>query len=122
MARPDKVDSTVGVVRGTLAADIAQADWGKPIGVSINSSGLTVRGGGGASGLIGLIVPDKTNYKAGFRCDIFKTGEIVEVSVATATPGQKIYADNTTGLLTVTATSNTQVGYLQELDRLVVQL
>jgi hypothetical protein len=120
MARPDKVDSTVGVVRGTLAADIAQADWGKVIGVSVNASGLTVRGSGGVSGTIGVIVPDKTNYRAGQRCDIFKTGEIVEVTGLT--PGVKVYADNTTGLLTATVGTNVQVGYMQEADRLVVQL
>jgi hypothetical protein len=120
MARVDKTDSAVGVVRGTLAADIAQADWGKPLGVSINASGLTVRGGAGPSGIVGVIIADKTNYKAGTRADIFKLGDIVEC--AGLTPGIKVYADNTTGLLSVSATGTTQVGYTVEADRLVLQL
>ncbi len=126
MARVDKTESAVGVTRGTLAADIVQADWGKPIGVSINSSGLVVRGTGGTSGCVGVIIADKTNYKAGQRCDIFGNGsEIVETLTGAGTaftPGVKAYAAAADGLLTATATSNAQVGYLIEADRLVVTL
>lgn len=118
MARVDKTESSVGVIRGTLNADIAQADWGKPVGVSINTSGKVVRGTAGASGYVGVIIADKTNYRAGARCDIFRLAEIVEVTGMT--PGVKVYAAAADGLLTTTATSNAYVGFMVEADRLVV--
>jgi len=116
-ARVDKTESAVGVIRGTLNADIAQADWNKVIGVSVNGTGKIVRGG--AAGLVlGVIIADKTNYRAGQRCDIIKLGEIIEDTGLTA--GTVYYADNATGLLTTTSTSNTKVGSTIEADRLVV--
>lgn len=119
-ARVDKTDSAVGVVRGTLNADIAQADWGKVIGVSINGTGKVVRGG--AAGLIrGVIIADKTNYKAGQRCDIFVLAEIIEDGTP-MTVGVSYYADATTGLITTTSTSNTLIGFTVEADRLVVRM
>ena len=118
MARVDKTDSAVGVVRGTLLADIAQADWGKPLGCGVNAAGLTVRGGG-QSGVIGIIIADKTNYKAGTRADMFVLGDIVEC--AGLVPGTKYYADATTGVLSTTNTG-TYVGFTVEADRLVVRL
>jgi len=118
MARVDKTDSAVGVVRGTLAADIAQADWGKPLGVGINAAGLTVRGGG-QSGVIGVLIADKTNYKAGTRADMFVLADIVEC--AGLVPGQKYFADATTGVISTTNTG-AYVGFTVEADRLVVRL
>ena len=119
-ARVDKTESAVGVTRGTLNADIAQADWNKVIGVSINGTGKVVRGG--AAGLIvGVIIADKTNYKAGQRCDIIGNGsEIIEDTGLAA--GTVYYADATTGLLTTTSTSNTRIGFTIEADRLVVTI
>jgi hypothetical protein len=119
-ARVDKTESAVGVTRGTLNADIAQADWNKVIGVSINGTGKVVRGG--AAGLVvGVIIADKTNYQAGRRCDIIGNGsEIIEDTGLTA--GTVYYADATTGLLTTTAASNTKIGYTIEANRLVVTI
>ena len=119
MARVDKTESAIGVTRGTLAADIVQADWNKPIGVGINSSGLTVRGAG-VSGIIGVVVVDRTNDRAGQRCDMFGNGsELVEVTGFT--PGVKAYAATADGVVSTTNTG-TYIGYTVEADRLVVTL
>ncbi len=119
MARLDKTESAVGVTRGTLNADIPEADWGKPLGVSINTSGKVVRGNAGASGCVGVIIADRTNYKAGQRCDIFGNGsEILEITGLT--PGVIVYSTTADGVLTATASTNTKVGFMVEADRLVV--
>lgn len=119
MARTDKTESAIGVTRGTLLADVVQADWGKPIGVGINSAGLTVRGAG-QSGIVGVIIADKTNYKAGTRCDIFGNGsEIVEF---VGVPGTVYYALNADGVVSSTATAGTKIGFTVEADRLVVTI
>lgn len=119
MARVDKTESAIGVTRGTLAADIVQADWNKPLGVGIDSNGKTVRGAGD-TGIIGVICVDKTNYKAGQRCDIFGNGsELVEVVGFTA--GDKAYAAVANGAVSTTNTG-TYIGYTVEADRLVVTI
>lgn len=121
-ARIDKTDSAVGVVRGTLAATIVDADLNKVIGVGFNASGLVVRGAG-TSGIVGVIIPNKISKKAGERCDVFVLGEILfDESDVDLTAGAKYYADNTTGNLSATATGATLVGFSVEVDRLVVRL
>ena len=118
MARVDKTDSAVGVVRGTLAADIAQADWGKPLGVGFNATGKVVRGAG-QTGVKGVIIADKTNYRAGQRCDVFKLAELLEVTGLAA--GTQYYAAAADGVISTTNTG-VLVGYTVEADRLVVHL
>lgn len=119
-ARLDKTESAIGVTRGTLDADIAEADWGKVIGVGIDADGLVVAGAG-QSGVVGVIIADKTNYKAGMRCDIFGNGsEIVDVPSLAA--GTVYYASNTTGLLSASATGATKIGFTVEAWRLVVTI
>lgn len=119
-ARVDKTESAVGVTRGTLNADIVQADWNKIIAVGINSTGKVVRGAG-QSGVVGVIIADKTNYKAGQRCDIIGNGsEIIEDTGLVA--GTIYYGDNTTGLLSAVVTGATKLGFTVEADRLVVQI
>jgi hypothetical protein len=121
-ARVDKTESAVGVTRGILNADIVQADWGKVIGVSIASTGKVVRGTtGGTSGLVGVIIADKTNYKASSVCDIFKLGEIIEDTVV-FTAGAKYYAAAADGLISTTVVAGNQVGFTVETDRLVVAI
>lgn len=120
--RVDKTDSAVGVVRGTLAADVAAENTGKVLGVGFNAQGRTVLGAG-TSGVIGVIIPNKISRKAGDRCDIFVLAEILADSTETPlTAGAKYYVDNTTGALTATATGGTQVGFSAEVDRLVIRL
>lgn len=118
MARVDKTESAVGVIRGTNKQDIPQADWGKPLGVGIDAAGLTVVGAG-TSGVIGVAIFDRTNYRAGARTDIFVLADILEVDY---TAGAKIYALNTTGVLSTTAAGGTLVGFTVETDRLIVRL
>lgn len=118
MARVDKTESAIGVTRGTLAAAIAEADWGKIIGVGIDNTGKVVRGAG-QTGIVGVICVDKTNYKAGQRCDIFGNGsEFLEFSGAA---GTKYYAAVADGVVSTTNTG-TYIGYTVEADRLVVTL
>jgi len=118
MARVDKTDSTIGVNRALLAADIEAADYGVPLGVSINSSGLAVIGAEDQSGYVGIVIASRYNSAAGMPIDIFKFAEIVDCEGLVA--GTKYFADVTDGTLTATATSNVFVGYTIEADRLVL--
>lgn len=117
MARVDKTNSAVGVVRAVLAADIVQADWNKVIGVGIDVNGKCVRGAG-QTGVIGVVICDRTNYKAGQIADIFKLADIVGNVGLVA--GTKYYAVAATGVLTVTAGTDKMVGFTVEADRLIL--
>lgn len=116
MARVDKTDSAVGVVRAALAADVPQADWNKPIGYGINASGLAVRGDGN-SGVVGVVIADRTNYRAGQIADIFVLADVVGCDGLTA--GTTYYAD-AAGDLSTTDTG-TLIGFTVEADRLIVR-
>lgn len=119
-ARLDKTESAIGVTRGTLAADIAEADWGKVIGVGIDANGKVVAGAG-QSGIVGVVIADKTNYKAGQRCDIFGNGSEI-VDVASLVAGTVYYCTNAAGVLTATSTTATKIGFTVEAWRLVVTI
>jgi hypothetical protein len=121
-ARIDKTESSVGVVRGTLAADIANTEWNKLRAVGINSSGLVVLGAG-QSGIKGIAIFDSTNAKAGKRVDIFKLGEAILTSTDILVAGTSYTANTTTGVVSSAAASGTQIaiGYTQESDRFVIQ-
>jgi hypothetical protein len=116
MARMDKTDSTVGVVRGTLAANFAAGDFNKVVGVGINASGRTVKGAG-QTGVIGIMIPNPLSETAGRRCDIFKLGDAVDCDGLKA--GTKYYS-TPAGDLVEAAEGNTYVGYTVEADRLVL--
>lgn len=119
MARTDKTQSAIGVTRALLSADVAEARWGTPVGVGINASGQCVIGGG-QSGVVGVAIFDKTNYRAGTPADIFGNGsEIVECAGLAA--GTKYYAAAADGALS-TANTGVYVGFTVEADRLVVTL
>lgn len=117
MARIDKTESAVGVTRAPINANFASGDYDKVIAVGINSSGKVVKGAG-QTGIIGVVIPGSTVYRAGQIADIFKLGEIVEVASLAA--GTKYYADPSTGALTATANGNIYVGFTVEADRLVL--
>lgn len=117
MARFDHVDSTIGIVRAPINANIAEADWDTVIGVGINATGKAVKGAG-KTGVIGVAVPGRTVYRAGQVMDIMQKGDIVDVAGLAA--GTKYYVVPATGVLTNTATDNVYVGYTVEADRLVV--
>lgn len=117
MARIDKTDSAVGVVRAALAADVDEADYGKVIAVGINGASRIVKGAG-TSGIVGIIIPDRTRRKAGMVTDIFVLADVLECEGLTA--GTKYYAD-ASGVISDTNTG-TYVGFTVEADRLIVRL
>jgi hypothetical protein len=121
-ARIDKTESAVGVVRGSLNADISSGSWNKPLAVGINSSGKVVLGAG-QTGIVGVAIFDKTNYRAGQVCDIFKLGDIILSGSDVLAAGTAYTANTTTGVITNAAVSGTQVavGFTVEADRLVLK-
>lgn len=123
MARVDKTDSAVGVVRAATAADFAQADWDTTVPVGLDATGKVVKGAG-QTGIIGVVIPGRTVYRAGQISDIFKLADIVENEGLAA--GTKYYA-TAAGELTADAddgeaepTANTYVGFTVEADRLIL--
>ena len=118
MARIDKTESAVGVVRAKNAADIAATDYDKIFGVGLNAQGRVVKGAG-TTGVIGVTTWNRTNSKAGKVTDIFKLGDFVECAGLAA--GTKYFADAATGVISTTNTG-TYVGFTVEADRLVLAL
>jgi hypothetical protein len=115
MARIDKYNPVGGGFRAPLAA--AWAGQTTPMGVGLNSSGQVVVGAG-VTGIVGVLCkPDAA--AAGAIVDIMKDGEIVEFSGAA---GTKYTANTTTGVISSTAASGTQivVGQTVEATRLIV--
>lgn len=125
MARVDKTDSTVGVVRAVLAADYTDAELRTVIGVGLDTTGKVVPGAGN-TGIIGVVNPSRTARKAGTPVDIFVLADICDIgrdaNDATLAAGSKIYASTTTGVLSLSATGATYVGFTVEADRLIVAI
>lgn len=133
MARIDKTDSAVGVVRAALNADLAPADYDTVIGVGLNAQGRIVKGAGN-TGIIGVINPSRTRNKAGQITDIFVLGDVVDCTGLTA--GTTYWVDGTTGALAAGAAGtgaapgtgpgstagSVRVGFTVEADRLVIRL
>lgn len=118
MARIDKTDSAIGVQRGRLAVDWAEADVGVITPVGINSSGLIVKGAG-QTGVIGVVVLNSIwDRYAGTVVDILSLGELVEVTGLAA--GTAYYSD-AAGVVSTTNTGK-YIGYTIEADRLVVRM
>ncbi len=116
MARFDKVDSTVGMHRAALAADVVEADFNKVLPCSLNATGELVVKQAGNSGFVGVTIIDRTKRKRGYINDIMSHGEIVECAGLVA--GKKYYVQ-ADGSLGATRTA-LYVGYTIEADRLVV--
>lgn len=116
-ARVDKTDSAVGVVRAALAADIPQARWNTPIGMGINAAGLAVVGAGN-TGIVGVAIFDRTNYKTAQIADIFVLADVVGCEGLTA--GTAYYSAAADGAMTTT-TTDTPIGWTVEADRLIVR-
>lgn len=123
--RTDKVAPGVGNFRGTLKADWPEADWNVARGVGVDANGL-VEKGASVSGILGLVIVDKTCRRAGARCDIMTTGEIVDLGPGFA-PGQQVYVTTATGVLSAVAgnaaapAGSQYVGTVMEDSRLVVR-
>lgn len=139
MARIDKTDSAVGIVRGILAADVATGDLDRVIGVGYDSSGHIVKGAG-QTGIVGVMNPSRYASKAGQAADVMVLGDIVDIGKTTNDPtlaaGRTVWADGTTGELVLgTATTgaapgsgagstagSAKVGFTVEADHLIVRL
>ena len=125
MARYDKYDPISGGFRAPLAADWAKADEGVPLAVSLDANGRVVKGTAGQSGIVGVLVVDKTpgtiiNKHAGDVVDVMDSGEIVDCTGFTA--GQPAYAATSGAIATPGATGNLAVGHTVEATRLVVRV
>lgn len=118
MARVDKTESAIGVVRAVLDTKLPEADLDTVIGVGINAAGNAVRGAG-KSGVIGVMNPSKHANVAGKPIDIFVLADIVDCEGLTA--GTKYYS-NAAGDLVTAAEGNTYVGFTVEADRLLIRL
>lgn len=120
MARIDKTESAVGVVRAKNAAAVDAADFDKIFGVGLNGSSRVVKGAG-TSGVIGVTTWHRGISKAGQVIDIFKLGDFVECAGLAA--GTKYYANDTTGVISATGgAGTTYVGFTVEADRLVLAI
>lgn len=123
--RVDQTNSAVGVVRGTLGFDVAVAEYDTVIGVGIDADGL-VQKGASRTGIVGVIIPTKVFRYIGERCDIFKIAQVLadpgDVDDLGLLAGTPYYVDDTTGVLTASATGSTRIGYTVEEDRLVVHM
>lgn len=116
MARFDHVDSTIGMARAALAADVDPADYDLVLSCGLNASGQAVLGAAGNSGFVGVTIVDKTKRRAGQIIDIMADGEIVECTGLTA--GTKYYVQADGSISAVR--SEIYVGYTVQADRLVV--
>jgi len=124
MARIDKTESAVGVVRADLETDIPSDHFDKIYGVGINALGHQ-EFGAQQTGIIGVANPSKFHSKAGRPADIFVLGDAVDCVGLSA--GRKAYADNVTGEITTPdaapdLSAVTYVGFTVEADHLVIRL
>lgn len=117
VGRYDKYDPISGGFRAALAADTDVADT--PIAVGLDASGEVVAGEG-ETGIVGVLSLTK-NKKAGDIVDVMTAGEMVEIAGLTA--GDAVTGLTTTGVLSDTAASATQIpiGWTVEAGRLVVR-
>jgi hypothetical protein len=121
MARYDKYDPISGGFRAKLNADWPKDDEGIPFGVSLNANGRVVQGTAGQSGLVGVLVVDKTpgtipHLKAGDVVDVMTAGEIVECE--DLDPGTAYFAEADGDI----AEAGDAIGHTVEAQRLVVRV
>lgn len=118
MARYDKYVPDVSGTRAALNADWLDADLGKVVPVSLNTTGKIVKGTGGQSGYVGVVCLTKKRF-AGDIVDIMQFGDIVEVTGTVA--GQQYFAVADGSGISTTVVLNGYVGFTVEADRLVVR-
>ena len=124
MSRYDKYEPHAGGFRAPLAAAIVLADGFRAYGVGLNTSGRVVLGQGN-TGIIGVLIAHGAK-NVGDIVDVMTSGEIAEYTLTAGTAaniGVTQTANTTTGLITETAASATQiaVGFTQAVDRLIVR-
>lgn len=117
----DKYDPISGGHRAPLAAAIASANANTIYGVGLDANGRVVRGGGGNTGFVGIMIAHAAK-QVGEIVDIMQNGEIVDVVGLTA--GTTYYLDATGVLSTVAPAAGVngfRVGHTVEATRLVVR-
>lgn len=115
MARVDKTESAVGVVRAPLAG--AWTGSATPKGFGIDANGRAVPGAG-QSGIIGVVCQPKSK-NAGDVVDIIKLGDLVEFSGVAGTTYTALTTDGTISSAAADGT-HIKIGYTVEATRLVV--
>jgi hypothetical protein len=118
MARYDKYVPDLSGTRAALNADWLDADLGKVVPVSLNTTGKVIKGTAGQSGFIGILCLTKKRY-AGDIVDVMQYGDVVEVTGTV--PGQNYYAVADGSGIAVTVVLGAYVGFTVEADRLVVR-
>lgn len=125
MARYDKYEPKGGGFRAAILADRAKSTGvigGTAavcaIGVGLDNAGRVVVGAG-TTGIVGVLVLS-SDKKAGDIVDVMTDGEIVEIG---GVAGTIITANTTTGVLSTTAVSGSQirVGFIAEAGRMIVR-
>jgi hypothetical protein len=122
VARFDKYNPVSGGFRAKLNAALVTADVGKVLGVSINSSGKVVVGGGAITDIVGVICAVRA-HAANEPIDVMTDGEIVDATYsaggATAA-GDRVFVAIADG---ATSTTNTGriVGRVIEIGRMVIR-
>lgn len=117
MANYDKYDPKVGGFRAALAADWLPADIRKVVGVSLNASGDVVKGNGGTSKLVGVLVLTEA-LKAGDIVDVMTAGDIVDFG---GNAGTQYFAATDGSVAAGSAAGKFLVGATVKGDRLVVR-
>jgi hypothetical protein len=121
-----RFDQYIVGTRARLNSNWLDADVGKVLAVSLNANGKVIKGNpAGSTGIRGLVALGLAR-KAGHPVDLMRQGEILDIATTdiagTLVAGAPVYALKTTaaGTLTMTAGTNLLVGFLVEIDRLVV--
>jgi hypothetical protein len=132
MARIDKTESAIGVVRAALNFAIAEEEYDTVIGVGLNAQGRIVKGAGN-TGIVGVINPSKARTKVGQITDIFVLGDVVDCTGLSA--GTTYWVDGATGALVAgdagtgaapaagagSTAGSVRIGFTVEADRLVIR-
>jgi hypothetical protein len=127
VVRIEKSDPYGGSFVANLAADLDEATYGnKASGVGLNSSGAVVQGGGGQTGIVGLIVPPigrdilgglLEGPTAGDPIDVLVCGEIINFKFAGGTvpgAGTKVFASPAGVLSSAAVTGSVYCGHIIE--------
>lgn len=126
MARYDKYNPISGGFRAPLAGNWT-GPLGTPVGVGLDANGrIPAAGGGGATGVLGVVVIDGQVTATGARVNVKNAGDVVDVMTdgeivdcADLTAGT-VYFAGADGALGETDT-DTRVGHTVEAQRLVVR-
>lgn len=125
MSRFDKYEPRVGGFRGRLEAEWLLADVGIIRAVGLNANGRVVKGAGvtGVKGVVALGMQRGARHPI----DVMTAGEVLdvaddEIAGGALAAGQNIYVVAATGALTTAATGSlVYVGFMVEIDRLIVR-